>query len=76
MLYLEANPTNIFTPNTHSQLYLSVILEIIQIKANSKFIKTLFSTINFTNIETLTLEYNTRNEFIFHYLHFSKTQID
>lgn len=66
MLYGSYNPTQ----NPYRQFYLSVDLDLTKIKTNSKFLKTLFSTINFIKIPAPALEYNTKNGFKFHYLHF------
>jgi uncharacterized protein YfiM (DUF2279 family) len=70
MLYGETNSTNTFTQDPYRQFYLSVDLDLTKIKTNSKFLKTLFSTINFIKIPAPALEYNTKNGFKFHYLHF------
>lgn len=70
MLYGETNPTNELAQNPYRQFYLSVDLDLTKIKTNSKFLKTLFSTINFIKIPAPALEYNTKNGFKFHYLHF------
>ncbi len=70
MLYGETNPTNTLPQDPYRQYYLSVDLDLTKIKTNSKFLKTLFSTINFIKIPAPALEYNTKNGFTFHYLHF------
>ncbi len=70
MLYGETNPTNALVQDPYRQFYLSVDLDLTKIKTNSKFLKTLFSTINFIKIPAPALEYNTKNGFKFHYLHF------
>ncbi len=70
MLYGETNATNAFAQDPYRQFYLSVDLDLTKIKTNSKFLKTLFSTINFIKIPAPALEYNTKNGFKFHYLHF------
>jgi len=70
MLYGETNPTNTLPQDPYRQFYLSVDLDLTKIKTNSKFLKTLFSTINFIKIPAPALEYNTKNGFTFHYLHF------
>jgi uncharacterized protein YfiM (DUF2279 family) len=70
MLYGETNPTNTLTQDPYRQFYLSVDLDLTKIKTNSKFLKTLFSTINFIKIPAPALEYNTKNGFKLHYLHF------
>ena len=66
MLYGSSNPSQ----NPYRQFYLSLDLDLTKIKTNSKFLKTLFSTINFIKIPAPALEYNTKNGFKFHYLHF------
>jgi len=70
MLYGETNATNTLAQDPYRQFYLSVDLDLTKIKTNSKFLKTLFSTINFIKIPAPALEYNTKNGFKFHYLHF------
>ena len=70
ILYGKTNPTNTFSQDPYRQFYLSVDLDLTKIKTNSKFLKTLFSTINFIKIPAPALEYNTKNGFKFHYLHF------
>ena len=70
MLYGETNPTNTFSQDPYRQFYLSIDLDLTKINTNSKFLKTLFSTINFIKIPAPTLEYNTKNGFKLHYLHF------
>lgn len=70
MLYGETNPTNTLSQDPYRQFYLSVDLDLTKIKTNSKFLKTLFSTINFIKIPAPALEYNTKNGFTLHYLHF------
>jgi len=70
MLYGETNPTNALVQDPYRQFYLSIDLDLTKIKTNSKFLKTLFSTINFIKIPAPALEYNTKNGFKFHYLHF------
>jgi uncharacterized protein YfiM (DUF2279 family) len=70
MLYGENNPTNALLQDPHRQFYLSVDLDLTKIKTNSKFLKTLFSTINFIKIPAPALEYNTKNGFQFHFPHF------
>jgi hypothetical protein len=66
MLYGSSNHSQ----NPYRQFYLSVDLDLTKIKTNSKFLKTLFSTINFIKIPAPALEYNTKNGFKLHYLHF------
>ena len=68
--YMEKQTNQYFTQDPYRQFYLSVDLDLTKIKTNSKFLKTLFSTINFIKIPAPALEYNTKNGFKFHYLHF------
>mgnify|MGYP000052990347 CR=1 FL=1 len=70
MLYGKNNSSNQFLQNPYRQFYLSLDMDLTKIKTNSKFLKTLFSTINFIKIPAPALEYNTKNGFSFHYLHF------
>jgi len=70
MLYGESNPNNQFTQDPYRQFYLSLDVDLTKIKTTSKFLKTLFSTINFIKIPAPTLEYTSRGDFKFHLLHF------
>ena len=70
MLYGENNTSNQFLQNPYRQFYLSFDIDLTKIKTNSKFLKTLFTTINFIKIPAPALEYNTKSGFKLHYLHF------
>lgn len=70
MLYGETLPSNPVAQNPYRQFYLSIDVDLSKIKTNSKFLKTLFSTINFIKIPAPALEYNTKNGFKFHFLYF------
>jgi uncharacterized protein YfiM (DUF2279 family) len=70
MLYGENNATNSLLQDPYRQFYLSFDVDLTKIKTNSKFLKTLFSTINFIKIPAPTLEYNNKNGFKFHLIHF------
>lgn len=70
MLYGENNPNNRFTQNPYRQFYLSFDVDLTKIKTNSKFLKTLFSTINFIKIPAPALEFDSKGRIKFHYLHF------
>ena len=70
MLYGETKPTNQFTQDSYRQFYLSLDIDLTKIKTNSKFLKTLFSTINFIKIPAPALEFDTKGRIKFHYLHF------
>jgi len=70
MLYGETKPSNELAQDPYRQFYISIDLDLTKIKTNSEFLKTLFSTINFIKIPAPALEYNTKNGFKFHYLHF------
>jgi hypothetical protein len=52
------------------QFYLSLDIDLTKIKTNSKFLKTVFSTINFIKIPAPTVELNTKNKLIFHFIYF------
>ena len=54
----------------YRQFYLSLDLDLTKIKTNSKFLKTVFSTINFIKIPAPTLSYSEQNKFKFHYVYF------
>lgn len=70
MLYGENNTSNQLLQNPYRQFYLSFDIDLTKIKTNSKFLKTLFTTINFIKIPAPALEYNTKSGFKLHYLHF------
>ena len=70
MLYGETKSTNQFAQNPYRQFYLSLDVDLTKIKTNSKFLKTLFSTINFIKIPAPTLEINSKGDVSFHYLYF------
>lgn len=70
MLYGENNTTNSLLQDPYRQFYLSFDIDLTKIKTNSKFLKTLFSTINFIKIPAPALEYNNKNGFKFHLIHF------
>ncbi|NVK53737.1 MAG: DUF2279 domain-containing protein [Flavobacteriaceae bacterium] len=70
MLYGENSPNNQFTQDPYRQFYFSLDVDLTKIKTNSKFLKTLFSTINFIKIPAPALEFNSKGRFKFHYLHF------
>ena len=69
MLY-GTTPNNLVSQNPYRQFYLSLDVDLTKIKTKSKFLKTLFSTINFIKIPAPTLEYNSKGKFNFHFLHF------
>lgn len=52
------------------QFYLSLDIDLTKIKTNSKFLKTVFSTLNFIKIPAPTVELNTKNKLIFHLIYF------
>lgn len=70
MLYGETNPNNQFTQDPYRQFYISLDVDLTKIKTKSKFLKTVFSTINFIKIPAPTLEYTSRGNFKFHFLYF------
>ena len=69
MLY-GTTPNNLVSQDPYRQFYLSLDVDLTKIKTKSKFLKTLFSTINFIKIPAPTLEYNSKGKFDFHFLHF------
>lgn len=56
--------------NRYRQFYLSLDLDLTKVKTKSKFLKTLFSTINFIKIPAPTLSYSSIEKFKFHLLYF------
>ena len=69
MLY-GVTPNSLVSQDPYRQFYLSLDVDLTKIKTNSKFLKTLFATINFIKIPAPTLEYNRKENFKFHFLHF------
>jgi hypothetical protein len=70
MLYGDSNPNNQFSQDPYRQFYLSLDVDLTKIKTTSKFLKTVFSAINFIKISAPTLEYNSKGNFKFHFLYF------
>lgn len=69
MLY--ANNSILSIPNNpYRQFYLSFDIDLVKIRTNSKFLKSIFSVVNFIKIPAPTLEFNTKKGFKFHYLYF------
>ena len=54
----------------YRQFYLSLDIDLTKIKTKSKFLKTVFSTLNFIKIPAPTVELNTNNKFKFHIIYF------
>lgn len=70
MLYGENLPTNTLQQNPYRQFYLSFDVDLTKIKTKSKFLKSLFSVINFIKIPAPTLEFRSKGGIKFHYLYF------
>ena len=70
MLYGNHLPSQTSDSSPFRQFYLSLDIDLTKIHTNSKFLKTLFSAINFIKIPAPALEYNKKTGFSFHYLHF------
>ncbi|WP_435415929.1 DUF2279 domain-containing protein [Polaribacter aestuariivivens] len=70
MLYGETKPSNPFPQDPYRQFYLSLDLDLTKIDTKSKFLKSLFSVVNFIKIPSPTLEINTKGQIKFHYLYF------
>lgn len=54
----------------YRQFYLSLDLDLTKIKTKSKFLKNVFTAINFIKIPAPTLSYSTKNKIQFHYIYF------
>lgn len=54
----------------YRQFYLSLDVDLTKVTTNSKFLKSLFSVVNFIKIPSPTLEFNTKGKILFHYLYF------
>ncbi len=70
MLYGENTVVNSALQDPFRQFYLSLDLDLTKIKTKSKFLKTIFSVVNFIKIPSPTLEFDTKGRIKFHYLHF------
>lgn len=70
MLYGENLPTNMLQQNPYRQFYLSFDIDLTKINTSSKFLKSLFSVINFIKIPAPTLEFRSKGGIKFHYLYF------
>ncbi len=70
MLYGENLPTNQFSQNPYRQFYLSFDIDLVKIPTKSKFLKSVFSVINFIKIPAPTLEFRSKGGIKFHYLYF------
>ena len=70
MLYGENLPTNQFQQNPYRQFYLSFDIDLVKIPTKSKFLKSVFSVINFIKIPAPTLEFRSKGGIKFHYLYF------
>ena len=70
MLYAKTRPSNPLPQDPYRQFYLSLDLDLTKIKTNSRFLKSVFSVVNFIKIPSPTLELNSKGQFKFHYLYF------
>lgn len=70
MLYGENLPTNMLQQNPYRQFYLTFDVDLTKINTSSKFLKSLFSVINFIKIPAPTLEFRSKGGIKFHYLYF------
>jgi len=70
MLYGENLPTNMLQQNPYRQFYLSLDVDLTKIKTKSKFLKSVFSVVNFIKIPAPTLEFRSKGGIKFHYLYF------
>lgn len=70
MLYGEDLPTNQIAQNPFRQFYLSFDIDLVKIPTKSKFLKSVFSLINFIKIPAPAIEFRSKGGIKFHYLHF------
>jgi uncharacterized protein YfiM (DUF2279 family) len=70
MLYGENLATNPINQDPYRQFYFSLDLDLTKIKTKSKFLKTVFSVVNFIKIPSPTLEFTSKGSLKFHYLYF------
>ena len=68
---ITENVDSLFTNQSRiRQFYLSFDIDLTRIKTNSGLLKTVFSVINVIKIPMPTLEYNSKNQIVFHLLFF------
>jgi uncharacterized protein YfiM (DUF2279 family) len=70
MLFGTNSKENRLLQNPYRQFYLSFDADLTKIETKSKFLKTVFSVVNFIKIPAPALEFNTKNGFKLHYLYF------
>ncbi len=70
MLYANNPPTNTITQNPYRQFYLSIEINLVNIPTKSKFLKSLFTIVNFIKIPAPTIEFRSKGGIKFHYLYF------
>lgn len=70
MLYGEDLPTNMLPQDPYRQFYLSMDVDLTKIKTTSKFLRSVFSVINFIKIPAPALEFRSKGGIKFHYLYF------
>jgi hypothetical protein len=70
MLFGSNSIENSLLQDPYRQFYLSLDADLTKINTNSKFLKTIFSVVNFIKIPAPALEFNTKNGIKFHYLYF------
>ena len=70
MLFGEDNLQNSALQDPYRQFYLSLDIDLVKIPTKSKFLKSVFSVINFIKIPAPALEINTKGQVKFHYLYF------
>ncbi|WP_299065050.1 DUF2279 domain-containing protein [uncultured Polaribacter sp.] len=70
MLYGQTKPTNAIPQDPYRQFYLSLDVDLTKIATKSKFLKSVFSIVNFIKIPAPSLEINTKGKIKFHYLYF------
>ncbi|GAB7257256.1 DUF2279 domain-containing protein [Polaribacter sp. OB-PA-B3] len=70
MLYGQTKPTNAIPQDPYRQFYLSLDVDLTKISTKSKFLKSVFSVVNFIKIPAPSLEINTKGKIKFHYLYF------
>jgi hypothetical protein len=70
MLGAEANPGELAEYPRYRQYYLTLDVDLARIKTRSHFLKFLLNGFNFVKIPFPTLEYNSEQGVVFHYLYF------
>ena len=70
MLYAKNSHDQAINQNPYRQFYLSIDINLLNIPTKCKFLKSLFTAVNFIKIPAPTLEFRSKGGIRFHYLYF------